>query len=73
MPRETAELGMEVGLAEAVRTKRRLDIAFFGGEPLLEWGLLQHCCDYMDHRAAELGVPVRYASLPMVPCSPLSV
>lgn len=60
MSRETAELGLEVGLAEAQRTGRGLDIAFFGGEPMLEWELLQHCHACLEHRAAELGVPVRY-------------
>ncbi|MBE6419771.1 MAG: 4Fe-4S cluster-binding domain-containing protein [Akkermansiaceae bacterium] len=56
MTQETAEQGMETGLAEAIRTKRGLDISFFGGEPLLEWALLQHCCDYTARRAAELKV-----------------
>ncbi len=60
MTQETAEQGIETGLAEAIRTKRGLDISFFGGEPLLEWELLQHCCDYTARRAAELKVQVRY-------------
>lgn len=60
MTRETAELGLEAGLAEAVRTGRGVDLAFFGGEPLLEWELLQHCYAYMERRAAEAGVCVRY-------------
>ncbi len=60
MTREVAELGMETGLAEALRTGRGVDVSFFGGEPLLEWDLLRHCHAYMERRAAELGVAVRY-------------
>lgn len=59
MSRETAERGMDIGLAEAVRTERGLDLSFFGGEPLLEWDLLQHCCNYLKQQAAEQGVRVR--------------
>lgn len=59
MSRETAELGIEAGLSEALRTGRGVDMAFFGGEPLLEWELLQYCHDYFARRAAELGVAVR--------------
>lgn len=60
MTREIAELGMEAGLAEALRTGRGVDVSFFGGEPLLEWDLLRHCYEYMARRAAELGVAARY-------------
>ena len=60
MTREVAELGMETGLAEALRTGRGVDVSFFGGEPLLEWDLLRYCHAYMERRAAELGVAVRY-------------
>lgn len=60
MSQETAELGLEAGLAEARRTGRGVDVSFFGGEPLLEWDLLLHCHEYMQRRAAELGVKVRY-------------
>ena len=60
MNRETAERGMDIGLAEAERTKRGVDLSFFGGEPLLEWELLQHCYDYMQQRGAEQGVRVRF-------------
>lgn len=51
---------MDIGLAEAVRTERGLDLSFFGGEPLLEWDLLQHCCNYLKQQAAEQGVRVRF-------------
>ena len=60
MSRETAERGMDIGLAEVVRTERGLDLSFFGGEPLLEWDLLQHCCNYLKQQAAEQGVRVRF-------------
>lgn len=60
MSRETVERGMDIGLAEAVRTERGLDLSFFGGEPLLEWDLLQHCCNYLKQQAAEQGVRVRF-------------
>ena len=60
MTRETAGLGMEIGLAEAQRTGRGVDVSFFGGEPLLEWDLLRYCYDYMLRRAAELGITVRF-------------
>lgn len=60
MSRETAERGMDIGLAEAVRTERGLDLSFFGGEPLLERDLLQHCCNYLKQQAAEQGVRVRF-------------
>ena len=43
MSRETAERGIDIGLEEALRTQRGLDIGFFGGEPLMEWEQLQHC------------------------------
>lgn len=60
MSRETAERGMDIGLAEAIRTGRGVDLSFFGGEPLLEWELLQHCHDYLKQKAAEQGVRVRF-------------
>ena len=60
MSRETAERGMDIGLAEAARTGRGVDLSFFGGEPLLEWELLQHCHDYLKQRAAAQGVRVRF-------------
>ena len=60
MSRETAELGMDIGLAEAVRTGRGVDLSFFGGEPLLEWELLQHSYEYLKKRSCEQGVRVRF-------------
>lgn len=60
MSRETAELGLEAGLAEGKRTGRGVDASFFGGEPLLEWDLLRYCHEYAARRAAELGVDIRF-------------
>ncbi|MBQ3144479.1 MAG: radical SAM protein [Akkermansia sp.] len=60
MSRETADRGIELGLEEAARTSGRLDIAFFGGEPLMEWELLQHCHEYLAAEAAARNIPVRY-------------
>lgn len=60
MTRETAEAAIELGLQEAADRSCGLDIAFFGGEPLMEWELLQHCHSYLSTRAAEMGIAVRY-------------
>lgn len=60
MTRETAEAAIELGLQEAADRSCGLDIAFFGGEPLIEWELLQHCHGYLSTRAAEMGIAVRY-------------
>lgn len=60
MSRETAEKGIDIGLEEALRTQRGLDIGFFGGEPLMEWELMQHCCNYAEQQAAVCGVPLRF-------------
>lgn len=60
MTRETAEAAIELGLQEAAGRSCGLDIAFFGGEPLMEWELLQHCHGYLSRRAAEMSITVRY-------------
>ena len=60
MSRETAEQGIELGLEEAARTTGKLDVSFFGGEPLLEWELLQYCHETVADRAARRGIQVRY-------------
>ena len=59
MSRETAEQGILLGLAEAERTGRGLDISYFGGEPLMEWELLQHCHEFLTSQAVQRGIPVR--------------
>lgn len=57
---ETARAGMELGLAEAQRLGISVDLSFFGGEPLLEWELLQRCHAYMQERGDSLCTPPRY-------------
>lgn len=54
MPWETARAGIELGLAEAERLGCSVDLSFFGGEPLLEWELLQRCHDYLWERRERL-------------------
>ena len=60
MSQATAQRGMELGLDEAARIGCGLDVSFFGGEPLLEWNLLQFCHEYLSRRAEEVNIPVRY-------------
>lgn len=60
MSQDTAQRGMELGLDEAARIGCGLDVSFFGGEPLLEWNLLQFCHEYLSRRAEEVNIPVRY-------------
>ncbi len=60
MSRETARRAMDIVLAEAERTGSGADISFFGGEPLLEWELLQWCTAYFAEHAGKLVVPPRF-------------
>ncbi len=60
MPWETARAGIDLGLAEAERSGVSLDLSFFGGEPLLEYPLLQRCYDYLHERGARLVSPPRF-------------
>ncbi|MBR2314694.1 MAG: radical SAM protein [Akkermansia sp.] len=60
MSRETAEKALNLALAEAQSTGRNLDISFFGGEPLLEWPLLQHCCDWIQQKAEGSSTRIRF-------------
>lgn len=60
MSRETAEKALTLALAEAQSTGRNLDISFFGGEPLLEWPLLQHCCTWIQQKAAGCAPRIRF-------------
>ena len=60
MSQETAERALDIALAEAQQTNRNLDISFFGGEPLLEWSLLQHCCNYILQKAEGSGTRIRF-------------
>lgn len=60
MSRETAEKALDIALGEAQRTDRNLDISFFGGEPLLEWTLLRHCCTYIQQKTERSDTRVRF-------------
>lgn len=60
MTQETAQKAIDICLAEAKRVGRGLDLSFFGGEPLLEWELLQWCYAYLESRKEGLIVPPRY-------------
>ncbi len=57
---ETARAAMDLCVAEAKRLELPLDVSFFGGEPLLEWELLQRCHAYMEERRDEMCMPPRY-------------
>ncbi len=60
MSRKMACKAIDLALAEAKATGQGLDIAFFGGEPLLEWELLQFCHAYAcAHREGPV-VPLRF-------------
>ncbi|MDO5472470.1 MAG: radical SAM protein [Akkermansia sp.] len=60
MSRETARKAIDICMGEARRLGWGADISFFGGEPLLEWELLQWCCDYVTEHAAGMVVPPRF-------------
>ncbi len=60
MTRATALKAIDICLAEAKRCRKGLDLSFFGGEPLLEWELLQCCYDYLESHKEGLIVPPRY-------------
>ena len=60
MTRETAQKAIDICLAEAKRVGRGLDLSFFGGEPLLEWELLQWCFEYLESHKEGLIVQPRY-------------
>ena len=57
---ETARQGMDLAIAEAKLMDGAVDLAFFGGEPLLEWDLLRRCHDYMQEHGPTTPAPVRY-------------
>ncbi len=63
MPQATAARAVDIALAEAVRTHSGLDVSFFGGEPLLEWELLQWCHAYLlrHSEVKKLPAPPRFS------------
>lgn len=60
MSKETAQKAIDICLSEAKRVEKGLDLSFFGGEPLLEWELLQWCYEYLEAHKHGLIVPPRY-------------
>lgn len=66
MRRETAFRAIEFGMEQARREGKALgkppemQIGFFGGEPLLEWDLLQMCREYAEKAAESAGVRLRW-------------
>lgn len=60
MSKETARKAIDISIEEANRLGRALDLSFFGGEPLMEWELLQWCYEYLESRKAKLPAPPRY-------------
>lgn len=60
MSQETARKAIDISIDEANRLGRALDLSFFGGEPLMEWELLQWCYEYLEGRKSELIAPPRY-------------
>ncbi len=58
MSQQVAARAIDIALAEALRTCTGLDISFFGGEPLLEWELLQWCTRYLREHADVSRLPV---------------
>ncbi len=61
MSQATAARAIDIVCNEATRLQQGADISFFGGEPLLEWELLQWCHDYMKHQAPRLIAPPRFS------------
>lgn len=61
MGRETAFRGLDLVMDEARRQGAALDVGFFGGEPLLEWELLQACDAYVRERAADMVAAPRFS------------
>ena len=56
MPTAIAEKAIDLGLSEA--SGPLMQLAFFGGEPLLEPGLIEHAVRYAHVKAAERGIRV---------------
>ncbi|MBQ4614703.1 MAG: radical SAM protein [Akkermansia sp.] len=60
MSQATLERAVDIALDEAQRLGRHLDISFFGGEPLLEWELLQYGWQYATQKATNSKVRLRF-------------
>jgi len=57
---ETAEAAIELLLSRSGR-QRRVNLTFFGGEPLTNMEVIRHSVAYADRRAAETGKAIDYA------------
>lgn len=62
---ETARKALDFAFHEALREaalrqrEATCQLGFFGGEPLLEWALLQRATDYADQEAQRLGIRLK--------------
>lgn len=61
MSKETAKRAIDIVFEEACRTRKAADISFFGGEPLMEWELLQWCILYAEGHSAPLPARPRFS------------
>ena len=52
MSRETAEAAVEFAIRGS-RQRHNLELDFFGGEPLMNWGVVQHTVNYVRRRERE--------------------
>ena len=57
MPWEVARRGVDLALSGP---RKRVQISFFGGEPLMEMALLKRVVDYAEEQAVEKGKLVRF-------------
>ena len=66
MSRKTAFRSIDFGLQQACREGKALgkmteiQIGFFGGEPLLEWTLLQECREYAEAESSRAGINLKW-------------
>lgn len=60
MSRDIAQRAIDIVFDEARSTGKSADISFFGGEPLMEWELLQWCHHYAQNHAQGLITPPRF-------------
>ncbi|MBR3926717.1 MAG: radical SAM protein [Akkermansia sp.] len=61
MSKDTAQKAIDIVFREAEQTGCAADISFFGGEPLLEWELLQWCYTYATEHGTKLCLPPRFS------------
>ena len=56
MPRDTVLAALDFGFAKMAPDAAKLDVGFFGGEPLMEWDLLRWAHEQAREKAAAKGV-----------------